>query len=144
MAGISGLNLNAITHVRLIDVVGSIDPQYGTYDSQGTIINDPYPTDFESGGFDLDAVGVIHQNLIGGMDEEALEVHVYPNPFQSEFQCLIVRECHVTVKNIHGQIVFSHEESANFSVDLSEHPDGVYFLQLESGSRVETIRLIKQ
>jgi hypothetical protein len=34
---------------------------YARYDSQGHQINDPWPTDFPTGGFDLDAVGVIHQ-----------------------------------------------------------------------------------
>ena len=33
---------------------------YASYDSQGNIINDPFPTPFETGGFDLDAIGVIH------------------------------------------------------------------------------------
>ena len=60
LANEPNLDVNNITHIRLIDVVGSIDPQYGTYDSEGNIINDPYPTPFHSCGFDLDAVGVIH------------------------------------------------------------------------------------
>jgi hypothetical protein len=34
---------------------------YAGYDSRGHQINDPWPTDFWSGGFDLDAVGVIYQ-----------------------------------------------------------------------------------
>ena len=54
------LNKNNVTHVRVIDVVGCIDPQYATYDSQGHPVNDPWPTPFASSGYDLDAVGVIH------------------------------------------------------------------------------------
>ncbi len=60
LAGTSGLNVNAVTHVKIIDVVGSIDPDYARDDSQGNIINDPWKTDFETGGFDLDAIGVIN------------------------------------------------------------------------------------
>ncbi|MEX2607330.1 MAG: PEP-CTERM sorting domain-containing protein [Kiritimatiellia bacterium] len=62
LAGAPGLNVNAVTHVRIIDVVGSIDPAYARTDSLGNIINDPWKTDFVegNGGFDLDAVGVIH------------------------------------------------------------------------------------
>ena len=53
-AVISGtVDLSAITHVRLIDIVG--DGSY--FDSQGNSIYDPYPT-YGSAGFDLDAVGV--------------------------------------------------------------------------------------
>jgi hypothetical protein len=51
------LDINRITHVRVIDVVGSISVAHRTLDSLGNPINDPYPTDHEFGGFDLDAVG---------------------------------------------------------------------------------------
>ena len=54
------LNKNNITHVRVVDVIGNIDPEYCTYDSQGHPVNDPWSTPFASCGFDLDAVGVIH------------------------------------------------------------------------------------
>ena len=43
----------------MVDVVGSIDPMYGTRDSLGNLINDPWPTPFATGGFDLDAVAVL-------------------------------------------------------------------------------------
>jgi hypothetical protein len=56
----TGLDLNHITAVKIVDVVGSIDPAYATYDSAGNMINDPWPTPFPSSGFDLDAIGVIH------------------------------------------------------------------------------------
>jgi hypothetical protein len=54
----AALDLNAITHVRLVDVTGSIDPAHASVDSQGNLINDPWPTPFNTGGFDLDAVAV--------------------------------------------------------------------------------------
>ena len=54
------LDKEHITHVRIVDVVGSINPEYATYDCQGNPVNDPWPTAFASGGMDLDAVGVIH------------------------------------------------------------------------------------
>ncbi len=67
LAGTPGLDLGSITHIRIQDVVGSIDPMYGTRDSvrdalnpQGHLINDPWPTNFPTGGFDLDAVGVLN------------------------------------------------------------------------------------
>ncbi len=60
IADSSNIDINNIRFVRIIDAVGTIDPQYASYDSQGNIINDPYPTPFASGGFDLDAVGAIN------------------------------------------------------------------------------------
>ncbi|MEO6738908.1 MAG: PEP-CTERM sorting domain-containing protein [Chthoniobacteraceae bacterium] len=60
LVGTPGLDINAVTHVRIVDVVGSIDPLYGTRDSLNNLINDPWPTAFDTGGFDLDAVGVLN------------------------------------------------------------------------------------
>lgn len=51
-----GLDITAITHIRLIDVVGSINPTYASYDSYSRIVNDPFPTEFGSCGFDLEAI----------------------------------------------------------------------------------------
>ncbi|MEA1948906.1 MAG: CFI-box-CTERM domain-containing protein [Thermodesulfobacteriota bacterium] len=54
---LSGLvKLNAITHVRIVDIIGD-----GSYvDTGSQVIYDPYPTT-GSAGFDLDAIGIIHQ-----------------------------------------------------------------------------------
>lgn len=51
------LDINRVTHVRVVDVVGSLAAAHRSLDSLGNPINDPYPTDHEFGGFDLDAVG---------------------------------------------------------------------------------------
>lgn len=60
MVGVAGLDVNNVGYVRIVDVVGSIDPAYARHDSLGNRINDPYSTPFASGGFDLDAVGVVN------------------------------------------------------------------------------------
>jgi hypothetical protein len=74
------VDVNAIRFVRIIDVVGSIDAAFATYDSQGNMINDPFPTPFNSGGFDLDGVAVINgniQNTIVDFNELMLEPESY-------------------------------------------------------------------
>lgn len=61
LAGTPGLDINAITHVKLIDIVGGT--VYDSYPAQvggPHLIYDPTPTT-GSGGLDLDAIGVIHQ-----------------------------------------------------------------------------------
>jgi PEP-CTERM motif-containing protein len=61
VAGLSvNVDVNHIQFVRVIDVIGTIAPALGSRDSLGNLVNDPYPTAFASGGFDLDGVGVIH------------------------------------------------------------------------------------
>ncbi len=59
LGGISGLDINDIGYVKIIDIVGD-----GTYfDTSGDIIYDPYPT-VGSSGFDLDAIGVMNQAAV--------------------------------------------------------------------------------
>jgi hypothetical protein len=63
LAGVSPLlNINDVTEVRIVDCVGDINPAYATYDSQGHIINAPWPATATAGseGFCLAGVGVIN------------------------------------------------------------------------------------
>ena len=94
----SGIDLNSITHVKIIDAVGSIDSQYGTVDSQGNLVNDLFPTPFYSGGFDLDAVGVIHEGTLGFEENTELEFSIFPNPSKGVFNI-----------NSHGESVISYQ-----------------------------------
>ncbi|MDP3851154.1 MAG: hypothetical protein Q8Q59_11665 [Luteolibacter sp.] len=55
------LDIQRITHVRIIDAVGTNDPDFATHDAAGNIVVDPYPTPYPSCGFDLDAVGAFSQ-----------------------------------------------------------------------------------
>lgn len=82
----TGIDLDAITHIRLVDVVGSIDPLYGSNDSQGNLINDLFPTPFYSGGFDLDAVGVLHEGALHLNEINASNLSVFPNPNKGTFR----------------------------------------------------------
>jgi hypothetical protein len=81
LSGIMGLDVMAVTHVKVIDVVGSIDPNYATYDQFGNKVNDPWPTPFDAGGFDLDAVGVIHTATLNTVNSHSQTAFIlYPNP----------------------------------------------------------------
>ena len=51
------LDIQRITQVRVIDAIGTNNPAYASRDSTGAIVIDPYPTNYYTGGFDLDAVG---------------------------------------------------------------------------------------
>jgi len=74
------VDINKISHVKIIDVVGSINPDYANYDSQANIINDPWPTPFNTGGFDLDAVGVINSLASISNISSFCNIIIYPNP----------------------------------------------------------------
>ncbi len=55
------LDVQRITHVRVIDAVGTNAPAFASFDAAGAMVIDPYPTNFFSGGFDLDAVGAFSE-----------------------------------------------------------------------------------
>lgn len=75
---------SAVTHVRLVDCVGTLDPELGTTDAAGNLINEIYPSNFPSGGFDLDAVGVLHL-VTSSARVEVPETPwtVFPNPVRA-------------------------------------------------------------
>jgi hypothetical protein len=58
LAGTPGLDTRRVTHVRIVDIPGD----GSVVDAYGNPIFDPYPT-WGSGGFDLDAVGVLNVNV---------------------------------------------------------------------------------
>jgi hypothetical protein len=63
LAGVSSLlNIYDVTEVRISSVTGDINPAYATYDSEGNIINAPWPAAATAGseGFCLAGVGVIN------------------------------------------------------------------------------------
>lgn len=79
LSGETGIDLSNITHIKIIDVIGSVNETYASYDSEGNIINDPFPTAFDSGGFDLDAVGVIN-STVSILENNIHTISLYPNP----------------------------------------------------------------
>jgi hypothetical protein len=55
------VDVSCITHVRIVDIQGNPDSGVTDYDSFSNIIYDPYRC-YGSGGFDLEAVAVLHQS----------------------------------------------------------------------------------
>ncbi len=140
LVGTIGLDVNNITHVRLVDVVGSINEQYATYDAHGRKINDPYPTPFPSGGFDLDAVGVIHASQPNAINSVAQKnALVFPNPVRvnesfTVFSPEIVSNETVKIVNSIGLLTNeSSFENGKAFVNTSGWVPGLYFLSVNGG-----------
>lgn len=140
------IDLNDIKFVRIIDAVGSVDPLYGTVDSEGTVINDPFKTDFESGGFDLDAVGVIHNNdpTVGIFETIELNVECYPNPSQGMFQFNTEIEF-VSIYNLTGQLILreSRTEKIKFPTSLENGMYVVHFQLKDGNSGTVKLQLLR-
>lgn len=135
------LDKNHITHVRIVDVVGNIDPQYATYDSEGHIINDPWPTGFASSGMDLDAVGVIHDIAHNVNENETIDIAMYPNPVKGRLTVMVENLQSIEVYNLVGQMVMSSMSSA---IDFGNLNEGVYFVRVKADGMTVTKRVVKQ
>lgn len=143
LAGTSGLDVNAITHIKVIDVVGSINDNFASFDSQNNKVNDPYPTEFASGGFDLDAIGAIHI-VPTSIEETSLAINnIYPNPFRNSIN-LNFNEKELNYKLINHLGVIVHNGITSGSISTVDLPAGIYFLQLTNGTANSTIKLLKQ
>jgi hypothetical protein len=130
------LNVNAITHIRVRDVVGSLDNKYCSRDSYGNKINDPWPTAFPSGGFDLDAIGVIHENITASVSaiEKITSVAAYPNPVAAGENIHLKGDdiASVTLLSTNGsELCFSGN-----TISTSGLNKGIYFLKIISGNSV--------
>jgi len=143
----TGLDVSNIIAVRIVDVVGSVDPDYSSYDSQGNIINDPWPTPFESSGFDLDAVGVIHDKNHMDVDEnpDRNMIVAVPNPVTDVLKITgIELGGEFVIYDLTGHTVYSsgtvqHRET---SISVSEFPKGVLFIRILNGNSVHTLKIV--
>jgi hypothetical protein len=141
---IQELNLNQITHVRIVDVVGSINPLYGSQDINGNYINDPFSTPFPSGGFDLDAIAVLHQGPLSVESENFASFSMYPNPLIQGgtlyFGNLNLEEF-IKISTISGKTVYSGKLNNFASQSLIA---GSYLVQLFTAHGVSIQKLIVQ
>ncbi len=143
------LDVSMISHVRIVDVVGTIGA-HSSKDASGNIINDPFPTNFPSGGFDLDAVGVIHRlanaevtNIAGSQN-----IRLFPNPASNELlieagnstttvNATIFSVTGVTMQN-------SFPLKGKTAIDLHEYPGGLYYISLSDSNGFQWVeRFIK-
>lgn len=122
------IDVNAITHVKIVDVVGSINPMYASYDRNNNAVNDPFPTPFASSGFDLDAVGVIHQ-LTTSIEVSEIEslFSIFPNPTTDVVYIQNSEAGTLQLYNNLGQLVKKQELNALYNeLNLSNLSSGIY------------------
>jgi hypothetical protein len=135
MQNIAGLDIQNITHIRIIDVVGCVQPAYATYDQNNGIVNDPWPTEFGSGGFDLDAVGVIHQQPVSlPENSQQQRFSVYPSAFTERItvQSAFGENADVRVTDLNGRALYFGRLPAHgrLQIDLAYLQPGMYIVTL--------------
>ena len=131
----AGIDINNIVYVRLVDVVGTIDPQYATYDAYGHMVNDPYPTNdtiWASGGFDLTGVAVLQASAgIAGI-ASAVRVMAWPNPTTGWITVIGVAGHEAELCDLRGRRLGSWRLTGERTrIDLTDLPAGVYLLRVE-------------
>ncbi|MDO9511899.1 MAG: T9SS type A sorting domain-containing protein [Bacteroidales bacterium] len=140
----AGLDINRITHVRIIDVVGCIDTEYATRDALQNIINDPYPTAFNTGGFDLDGIGVIHQASTGIISKEmsfVLKVYQLNNVLHIAFDSNKTKM--IQLISLNGIVIVSGTSDDNrCEVPLNSLSHGLYILNMIQGTQVVSKKII--
>ena len=131
------VSINKITHVRITDVVGSMQKQFATRDGFGNKVNDPWTTPFPSSGFDLDAVGVIHELKITGEKEfQKKNISIFPNPVNSEKIVFISDETNfekAELQDLNGNVL---KTSFDKKINLTGFPGGVYVVKIYSGEEI--------
>ena len=137
-----GLNINQITHVKIIDVVGSIQQGIGSFDSKRQVINDPFPTEFPASGFDLDAVGVINQASPEATSSNK-NYYFYPNPCNEilSFSNNSTSVEEFSLYNQFGEKVVTAKEPI---LNLKSFQNGIYYAVIITDDRKKiTQRILK-
>jgi len=140
----AGLDITHVTHVRLVDVVGTIDSSYASRDSRGNIVNDPYPTPYYSSGFDLSGVAVLRQP-VALRETEAGAFRAWPNPASSLFHVHIpwCESGTFFIRDALGQLLLGIPVSSeDVTVSVQDYPDGIYFLSLVTQRGVFSTKLV--
>ena len=144
------LDINHITHLKIIDVVGSIDPNYGSYDHLGNLINDPFPTPYPSSGFDLDAVGVIHEQPLKIKNEIFIEnFKCYNGLIEFTINEFINKEFIISIVDINGKnliekIINNIDGKFEFKMNLNYLKSGLYLMKINAESEFYTRKIFIQ
>lgn len=138
----AGIDINDISFVRVVDVVGSIASPYATYDKNNHRINDPWPTPFPSGGFDLDAIAIMHPKYMTGIDDQSTHQNwrVMATIFTNEINIQYGDSKHFELRQATGQLMATFEGDCFISpITL---PAGLYTLRcIEDNGFVKLVKL---
>lgn len=139
------LDKTKITHVKIIDVVGTNIDGFKTFDSLGNVAVDPFPTPFASSGFDLDAVGVINESAVLAVRDSNLntKIKIFPNPAKDFIKISGENEAQITVFDVSGKLIKS-EKTKNKLINISQIPAGQYIISVDDGKEKQNINLIKK
>lgn len=129
-----GLDIQNITHVKIIDVIGINNAKLGSIDSKGNVINEPYPTAFASGGFDLDGVAVLNEKVLTTINEiieEETTIAVYPTITNDFITISAPIASQIVIYNANGSIVSQIENTEiETTIAVENFTKGLYIVSI--------------
>ncbi len=145
-----GIDINSVTHIKIVDVIGSIDKKYASLDSKGNIINDPFPTPFNTSGFDLDAVAVLSgTNSISQVFIEK-KITISPNPTHDYLKIQIKNKKiqSLIIKNIQGKLVYKQKWKKkiidnSIMLNISSLKKGIYLISIIIDNKIYYKNFVK-
>jgi hypothetical protein len=135
LKGTVGLDLNNITHIKIVDVVGSVKSNQ-SFDRNGQKINDPYPTPFSTGGFDLDAVGAINIKSAGMSNISLAQTNIFPNPAREKvfvtFNLANSEASELVVTDLSGKILLEQTIQQQNELNVENLALGLYLISIRT------------
>jgi hypothetical protein len=137
----ANLDVNAISHIKLIDVIGSIT-NIGSLDTAGNRINDCYPTPYASGGFDLDAVATMHMNPLTIKENQMSQISIFPNPTKGKLTIKPLKKGMIILSDITGKEILNEEISNQIQLDLSTYSNSFLLGKFDDGVNVSHFKIV--
>lgn len=151
LSQLSGMfpELNAISSIRIVDVGGCMQSAFARTDSIGNKINDPWPTPFETGGFDLDAVGAIHQFTSGISEMTQNLLSIFPLPAIEQVHIHIETERIEDIQciNLQGKSISIESEPYGLNsvvLNINQLNPGMYWIKIQTDKQQLIKPIIKQ
>ncbi len=115
------------------------------------VVSPTLPTTYSVTGTSADgcvATSTIALNVqacTGLKESENEKLVVWPNPTNGQLTVQVTSQANITVINQLGQVVLTTPVPAgNNNISLSDYANGVYFIQVQTGNSLKSIKVIKQ
>lgn len=141
----AGIDLNHIFQVKIIDVSGCLLDGFASVDALGNKINDPWPTPFDTGGFDLDAIGVMHFASQGIADiHNEFNIQVYPNPVSDwlTISSPIDIPLNLSLSDLSGRILDQYSFKKEIRINISAYSKSCYIIRFSTADGQSVFRKI--
>jgi len=93
--------------------------------------------------YDCGTTDTVHINVVGISDDFEQTFKLYPNPTSDYLYIELNHEARVTIFNTQGGLMYQTRTQEN-TIPVSKFPNGLYFLRVEDGNKIETYPWIKQ